>query len=87
MKHAWDARAAYRQTSDHTRAPVSEQERTTLSKFRATPALEAHLTPTGTVAKEVRRDIETEREARIAFITMRLERQKSRARSSFEHSR
>ena len=68
MKDAWPSRDAYRQERGHTKAPVSELERATLAAFRATPVLEAHLTPMGTVAKEVRHDVETQREARITFI-------------------
>lgn len=71
----------------HTKAPVSDKERDWLTKFRATPVLETHLTPTGSIAKEVHRDVEDAREARITFITKRLDRQKTRARDGFNHSR
>ncbi len=69
------------------KAPVSNQEREWLKKFRATPVLETHLTPTGTIATEVRRNVENDREARIKFIGKRLDAQKTRARDGFNRSR
>ncbi len=71
----------------HAKAPVSERERDWLEKFRATPVYETHLTPTGSIAKEVRRDVEETREARIKFISKRLDAQKTRARDGFNRSR
>ena len=67
-------------------APVSAAERDMLEKFRATPVLETHLTPLGTVAKEVTRNVEAQREARVAFINKRLGQQKTRARDGFNRS-
>ncbi len=69
------------------KAPVSDREREWLARFRATPVYETHLTPTGTIAKEVRRNVEDDREARITFITKRLDAQKTRARDGFNRSR
>lgn len=69
------------------KAPVSDIERDWLEKFRATPVYETNLTPTGSIAKEVRRDVEDTREARIKHITKRLDAQKTRARDGFNRSR
>ncbi|WP_108886529.1 hypothetical protein [Pseudoprimorskyibacter insulae] len=66
---------------------MSDLEREWLEQFRATPAYETHLTPTGSIAKEVRRDVEDIREARIKHITKRLDAQKTRARDGFNRSR
>lgn len=68
------------------KSPVSRAERETLERFRATPVLETVLAPTGEVAVEVVRDVEAKREARIGYITKRLDNQKSRARDGFTRS-
>lgn len=86
MKRAWSAKAAQKLDQDAAKAPVSRAERDMLQKFRTTPVLETHLTPMGAIKKEVVRDGEAKREARINFITKRLARQKSRARDGFNRS-
>jgi len=86
MKRAWSARSTQKLDQDAAKAPVSRAERDTLQRFRTTPVLETHLTPMGTVIKEVVRDGEAKREARIGFINKRLARQKSRARDGFNRS-
>jgi hypothetical protein len=69
------------------RGSVSTQERDMLTAFRKTPVFETHLTPTGMIAKEVNRNIEAQREARIKYIDKRLGQQKSRARDRFNRAR
>ena len=86
LKDAWPSRDAQRKRG-HPKTPVSELERATLAKFRARPIYETHLTPTGSVANDVRTHVEAVREARIAFIAKRLGRPKTRARDDFNHSR
>ncbi len=87
LQQGWHSQVPKTPANDVVNSPVSDLERDTLEKFRATPVLEAVLKPKGEVAVEVVRDVEAQREARIGYITKRLDAQKSRARDGFTRSR
>ena len=64
--------------------PISTRERLdALKAARPKPAIERHLTPGGTVEAETKRDVNSALEARIAAMTMRLDR----ARQSLKDGR
>lgn len=79
-------RAAFERHNHLTRGPVTQAEHSSLIKARATPDLEPHLTPGGTLEHSVNRKAEADREARIGFINKRLSRQKHRARDGFNRN-
>lgn len=81
LKQAWSHNAVKPPTP--SRDVVSRLEQAALAQQRATPRYEMHLTPFGTLTRDVNRAVEARREARISHIAKRLARHQALARDGF----